>query len=77
MAERFAALLAGDWYQFTGNKQPKCPHCGDDFDIKAEEEWRLYDENITHDVTCPSCDLEFQVSSIASWLFSTDEQESA
>lgn len=72
---KFAALDAGDWLEFSGNSSPKCPHCGDDFNIRECESWHLYDENGPHEVECPSCDLVFQVSSSATWCFSTDEQE--
>lgn len=72
---RLKALDAGDWLDFWGNNQPKCPHCGEDFHIADNEAWHLYSEDGPHDVECPSCDLEFQVSSLASWSFSTDEQE--
>lgn len=75
MSEPLDALKAGNWLEFSSNKQPKCPHCGEDFDIQDNEAWHLYDDNDTHDVTCPSCDLDFQVNSSASWSFSTDEQE--
>ncbi|MBB4192824.1 hypothetical protein [Rhizobium aethiopicum] len=72
---KFAALDADGWLEFTANKSPKCPHCGDDFHIADNEAWFLYDENDTHEVECPSCEETFQVSSSASWCFSTDEQE--
>lgn len=71
----FKALDTTDWTDFWGNLQPKCPHCGDDYDIADNEAWHLYSEDGPHIVECPSCDLEFQVSSLASWSFSTDEQE--
>jgi Zn ribbon nucleic-acid-binding protein len=71
------ALKAGDWLEFVANKAPKCPHCGEDFDIRENEAWFLYDENGPHDVECVRCGNEFQVSSIANWSFSTDEQEDA
>lgn len=70
-----AALEAGPSYDFSGNKNPKCPHCGDDFDITDNEAWFLYDENDTHTVECPNCDHEFQVNASATWYFSTDEQD--
>lgn len=69
------ALKEKGWLHFFNNKQPKCPHCGSDFDIADNEAWFLYDENNSHDVECQSCSLPFQVSSRASWSFSTDEQE--
>lgn len=71
----FAALKAEGWTEFSGNSSPKCPHCGDDFDIAHNEAWSLYDENGPHDVDCPSCEIPFRVSSAATWRFSTDEQD--
>ena len=72
---RFAALTAGDQSDFFYNEQPKCPHCGSDFDIAENEAWQLYDENESHEVECPRCDGEFLVTSHATWRFSTDEQD--
>lgn len=69
------ALHSGGSFYFSANKAPKCPHCGDDFDITENEAWFLYDENETHTVECRRCENEFQVNSIARWSFSTDEQE--
>ncbi len=70
-----AALNDGHSLDFVANKQPKCPHCGDDFDIRENEAWFLYDDNETHTVECMRCENEFQVNSLANWSFSTDEQE--
>jgi len=75
MTERLEALNDGPSYNFSMNKKPKCPHCGSDFDIQEGEAWFLYDENDTHTVECQSCSMEFQVSSLAQWSFSTDEQD--
>lgn len=79
MSPRFAALKAareeGGSIEFWGNDSPKCPHCGADFDITANDAWDLYDENGPHEVDCPACEEAFQVSSSASWSFSTDDQE--
>lgn len=72
---KFEALETQGWHEFSGNSQPKCPHCGDDFDITDNEAWFLYNENETHEVECPSCEKSFQVSSTAIWSFSTDEQD--
>jgi uncharacterized Zn-finger protein len=74
MTERLSALKENP-LSFFANKNPKCPHCGEDFDIDRNEAWFLYDESDTHDVDCPRCDMEFRVNPIASWSFSTDEQE--
>lgn len=73
---KLAALKRGPSYEFSGNKNPKCPHCGEDFDVAYNEAWQLYNENDTHIVECLRCNNEFQVTSNASWSFSTDEQES-
>lgn len=74
-AKPLAALEAGPSYDFFGNKKPKCPHCGEDFDISGNDAWFLYDENDTHTVECPNCDHEFKVNASATWYFSTDEQD--
>lgn len=75
MVSKFQALDAGNNTDFWGNRQPKCPHCGSDFDIARNDAWNLFDENETHKVTCPDCHLGFLVNSVASWSFSTDEQD--
>ena len=75
MVERLSALRAGRSLDFSVNKEPKCPHCGEDFNIDRNEAWRLYDENDTHTVECSSCEMDFNVNSSATWSFSTDEQE--
>ena len=74
---KISALKNGDHLAFVANDSPKCPHCGEDFDIHANEAWSLYDENEQHEVECPSCLNLFQVTSSARWSFSTDEQEDA
>lgn len=75
MTERLSALNSGGLLDFCANKIPKCRHCGDDFDITGNEAWFLYDENETHDVECPRCNIAFSVNASAQWSFSTDEQE--
>lgn len=59
---------------YWGNKQPRCPHCGTEHDVSDNDWYRLYDEG-EHEVTCPSCDEEFTVSTRVSFSFSTYEQE--
>lgn len=60
--------------EFCLNRFPKCPHCGDDYDIREREAWELYNEG-THEIDCPTCGLGFNVVSVASYTFSTDEQD--
>lgn len=75
MTDPLSALKAGPRDSFWFTSMPRCPHCGEDFSISENEAWRLYDENGPHEVDCPSCELPFQVSSSATWYFSTDDQE--
>lgn len=75
MSEKFAALKAGDSFDFMFCDNPICPHCGTEFSIRENEAWELYDENGPHEITCDGCEREFSVFSHAKWTFSTDEQE--
>lgn len=75
MTEPLSALKGGKFLEFAVNKEPKCPHCGANFDIARNEAWHLYDDNDRHEVTCPVCDLDFKIESHADWRFSTDEQD--
>jgi uncharacterized Zn-finger protein len=62
-------------FDFFGNKQPKCPHCGSNYGISNNDAWDLYDANDSHSVECPSCNLEFNVVTRCSYSFDTEEQE--
>ena len=62
-----------DILEFFANKTPKCPHCGDDYDISKCDAWQLYEEG-EHSVSCQSCDMDFDVSTRASYPFTTDHQ---
>jgi hypothetical protein len=72
--QRLEALKAGKTLEFAVNKMPKCPHCGEVYDIGRNDAWQLYDDNDSHEVDCPSCELSFRVVSHAVWTFSTDDQ---
>jgi transposase-like protein len=58
---------------FWHNEQPKCPHCGETFDVSENECWRLYEEG-EHDIECNSCGLEFTVQTHVSFSYSTEDQ---
>lgn len=60
--------------EFWGNNNPRCPHCGTESCVSDNEWWKLYEEG-EHDVTCPSCDLDFTVSTRVSYSFSTEDQD--
>lgn len=68
------ARARGEELLFWGNDQPKCPHCGADYDVEGQDAWHLYQED-EHKITCSGCDQEFWVRTIVQYTFSTDEQE--
>lgn len=78
MTERLSAIkaarLACRELDFWGRDNPKCPHCGYDYDIQEREAWNLYEEG-EHQIECPSCHLDYAVSVNVSFSYSTDEQE--
>ena len=74
MSKLFKALREGDRLDFFGNDSPKCPHCGIECDVSANDWWQLYEEG-EHEVSCPSCDNDFFVSTHVHHFFSTDTQE--
>lgn len=70
-----AATNRQDEMEFVMNKQPKCPHCGAEFDIDRNEAWHLYsDDDSDMEVECDSCEREFEVKVHCQYTFSTDEQ---
>lgn len=76
MTKHLEALKAAkSSLDFWGNKDPKCPHCGTEFNISKNEAWSLYDDNNRHFVDCPTCEREFSVDTRCSYTFSTDEQD--
>lgn len=75
MTEPLEALNASDSMEFWGNKQPKCPHCGAEYDIDRHEAWELYSDDDEHEVDCGTCELSFRVRTITTHVFSTDEQD--
>lgn len=72
--KRLEALKAGERMDFWGNEEPKCPHCGEKSSVVDNEWWSLYEVG-EHEVTCPDCDEDFNVTTRASYSFSTDDQE--
>lgn len=80
MTEKFKALReckdALGRLEFFACDQPKCPHCGHECDVSANDWWRLYEEG-EHEVTCPFCDGDFSVATRVSYSFSTDRQGDA
>jgi len=76
VAKHLEALKASkNSIEFWGNAQPKCPHCGSDFDIELNEAYYLYDNISGISVDCLTCEREFSVETRCSYTFSTDDQE--
>lgn len=79
--EKFAALNTAKTggvlseLDYFGNSNPRCPHCGEECSVSANEWWQLHEEG-DHTVECPHCDGEFSVATRVSYSFSTDRQES-
>jgi uncharacterized Zn-finger protein len=76
MVKPFEALRAAKHsVDFALNNSPKCPHCGENYDISRNDAWHLYDDNDIHQVDCPGCEQEFSVTTHCRYTFSTDEQD--
>lgn len=72
---KLEALKEGSCGEFRSNDSPKCPHCGEFYDIQAMGSWDLYSDDDLHDVECPNCENEFTVTTSCSYSFSTEDQE--
>ena len=55
------------------NIEPKCPHCDNEIVISEHDLYELHSEE-THEISCPYCEKNFYVVSIASWSFNTSEE---
>lgn len=74
MQKRLQALGSNGSVDFWRNEEPVCPHCGVCSTISENEWWKLYAEG-EHEVTCPSCDEDFTVTTNVTFSFSTDVQD--
>ena len=75
MTERFKALKEGDEFNFSLNSNPKCPHCGAEYDVAEAGYWEIYSgDGDEHEIDCPSCDDKYTVTTNVSYSFSTDYQ---
>jgi transposase-like protein len=69
--EQFEALKIDGDICFWGRPSPRCPHCGHSYDVSKHDAWHIYAEG-THDLSCPSCDLDFKVRTSVRHSFTTD-----
>jgi len=60
---------------FCLEENPKCPHCGETYDVMEHENYDLYEFEEEQKIHCPSCDREFVVSVHWAFTFSTDEAD--
>jgi len=51
----------------------RCPKCGHHWRVGDDDDYELYNEG-THDVTCVSCDHEFEVETHVSYSFTSPER---
>lgn len=75
MPEWCEALNSGDKWDFWGVSSPKCPHCGEDIEVPANDLYELYEEGEHDDIECPNCERTFIVSTSISYSFDTSRQE--
>jgi uncharacterized Zn-finger protein len=80
MGEKLAALKSArdgsgraHFTDFIANKEPKCPHCGEEIDVNEHEMYQLYDDQ-DQDIDCPLCGEQFHVQVHVSYSYSTDDQ---
>lgn len=70
------ARESGSTRKFEKGDNPRCPHCGETYDIHYHETWELYDPNENpHEIECGECEKEFTVSVRTSFSFSTDDAD--
>ena len=75
MTEHCEALNNGDSWNFSNERNPRCPHCGETYDINENESWDLYgDDDTENDIECKSCEKPFRVYTRIEYRFCTDEQ---
>lgn len=72
---KFKALKEGNCWDYTLEKDPRCPHCGKTIDIGDNEMFELYEDDCHPDVVCPYCDGEFHVVTSCEYRFCTEDQE--
>lgn len=54
-------------------KEPKCPHCGEKYDIDSNESYHLYSTDDIEELECNNCEKEFFVKVITSYHFETEK----
>jgi len=60
------------WY----NPDPKCPYCGEIFDISDNEAWHLYSSDESkNEIECPECEKKYHVQTTVTYKFSTDKED--
>ena len=61
---------------FWREDSPRCPHCGENFDVIDHEQWELVDpQNEEAEVECPWCQENFKVGISVQYKYSTDEAD--
>ena len=54
---------------------PRCPHCGSEFNIERNGAWHIYaDDGAETECTCDACQRKFTATTNCRYSFSTTEQ---
>ena len=70
------ARVKGRSFDFSNEDEPKCPHCGEVYDIAEHEHYELYDtDEGSHEAECTFCEKVFSVIVGCKFSYSTDEAD--
>jgi hypothetical protein len=58
--------------EVSHNDRVRCPKCRHVMNVSDSELWDLYEEG-DHDITCRSCDHDFEVNTSVSYTFNSPE----
>lgn len=66
----------GATLNYWNEDNPRCPHCGEAYDIQENEDWGLHDPSLDeHEIECPSCEQEFKVGATVSITYTTRDAD--
>jgi len=71
--KKYAALNDNSKFDFIGNDEPKCPHCGESFNPSDCDMNYLYEEG-EHKAFCPKCDERLDITTRVHFTFNTDKK---
>lgn len=63
----------GEQGEIHHDSEVRCPKCGKSWEVGNGDDYELYGEG-SHDVTCGSCDHEFEITTWVSYTFLSPER---